>query len=219
MALSTYAGLVASVADFLHRTDLTAVIPDFVVLAEAQMNRRLRVRPMVQRATATITDEYSAAPSDFLAERTMALGPSPASASDPPVPLIFVTQEVMDEIAANQTSTAKPTHYTVVGSEFRYFPSPDTSYVATFTYFRTLPALVSNSTNWLLAACPDAYLYGALTQAAPYLIDDARLATWSALYVNAIDDINQSLGERRGSRLRPDAALSRPRRFNIYAGA
>ena len=36
MALDgTYAGLKASVADWLNRADLTAVVPDFITLAEA----------------------------------------------------------------------------------------------------------------------------------------------------------------------------------------
>jgi hypothetical protein len=36
----TYAGVEESIAGFLNRTDLTARIPDFIVLAEAQMQRR-----------------------------------------------------------------------------------------------------------------------------------------------------------------------------------
>jgi hypothetical protein len=47
----------------------------------------------------------------------------------------------------------------------------------------------SNTTNWLLTAAPDAYLYGTLMQAAPYLQDDARIATWSALYSSALEDL------------------------------
>ena len=42
MALTTYAELKASIADFLNRDDLTSVIPDFITLAEADMNRGLR---------------------------------------------------------------------------------------------------------------------------------------------------------------------------------
>ena len=42
MALTTYTGLKASIADFLNRDDLTSVIPDFVALAEAQINRDIR---------------------------------------------------------------------------------------------------------------------------------------------------------------------------------
>ncbi len=42
MALTYYTGLKTSIADFLNRDDLTSVIPDFVALAEAQINRDVR---------------------------------------------------------------------------------------------------------------------------------------------------------------------------------
>jgi len=37
MALTTYTELKSSLADWLNRSDLTSVIPDFISLAEAQM--------------------------------------------------------------------------------------------------------------------------------------------------------------------------------------
>ena len=39
MALNTYTGLKASIADFLNRDDLTSAIEDFITLAESQINR------------------------------------------------------------------------------------------------------------------------------------------------------------------------------------
>ena len=42
MALTTYTELKASIADFLNRDDLTTVIPDFITLAESQINRDVR---------------------------------------------------------------------------------------------------------------------------------------------------------------------------------
>lgn len=41
MALSTYAELKASVASWMERADMTAVITDCVTLAEARLNREL----------------------------------------------------------------------------------------------------------------------------------------------------------------------------------
>ncbi len=66
MALTTYTELKASVADWLNRTDLTSVVPDFIALAEAQIERTLRTRQMIVRATASIDTEYSAVPADSL---------------------------------------------------------------------------------------------------------------------------------------------------------
>lgn len=66
MALDgSYAGLKASVADWLNRADLAAVVPDFISLAEGQMNRRLRVRRMVATASASISAPYESLPADF----------------------------------------------------------------------------------------------------------------------------------------------------------
>ena len=54
MALTSYSELKSSLADWLNRDDLTSVIPDFISLAEAQIERRLPTQKMVKRADATI---------------------------------------------------------------------------------------------------------------------------------------------------------------------
>ena len=46
MAISTYSELQTAVANWLDRDDLTARIPEFIVLAEARYNRELRIRGM-----------------------------------------------------------------------------------------------------------------------------------------------------------------------------
>jgi hypothetical protein len=64
MALTTYTELKSSLADWLNRSDLTSVIPDFISLAEAQMERQLRTRQMIVRATASFAaaQDYGAVP-------------------------------------------------------------------------------------------------------------------------------------------------------------
>src|SRR5262245_10780943 len=73
MAISTYSELQTAVANWLNRTDLTERIPEFVALAEAQMNRRLRVRQMVTRAEATLASAFVDVPSDMLEPIQLAL--------------------------------------------------------------------------------------------------------------------------------------------------
>jgi len=181
MALSTYSDLKTSVADWLRRSDLTSAVPDFITLAEAQMNRQLRVRPMMARVTATISDEYSATPSDLIEVRSITLAGEP---------LQYRTPMAMDLLASQDTAATQPTDYSVVGSELRYYPAPDTSYSAALLYWQRIPALsASNTTNWVLTNHPDAYLYGALVQSAPYLRADDRLAVWGGLFTQALADI------------------------------
>ena len=71
MALDTYTGLKASIADWLNRPDLTAVIPDFIVLCEAEAKRRLR--RAVVRADFVIDAKAKNAPADLLELRSMYL--------------------------------------------------------------------------------------------------------------------------------------------------
>ena len=59
MALTTYAELKTAIGDFLNRDDLTSVAPDFITLAEADINRRVRHWRMEGRSTAQIDTQFS----------------------------------------------------------------------------------------------------------------------------------------------------------------
>ena len=185
MALDTFSGLKTTIADYLNRDDLTSIIPSFITVAEAKFNRKLRVRQMIKRATATIDTQYFAFPSDFLQAKELQLNTNPITYLD------YVTQNQGDYSSANEYITVgKPVKYTIIGTQIQVIPTPDTSYTGELTYYGKIPALSdSNTSNWLLAYAPDLYLYGALLEATPYLKDDERLATWSTLYANSLGDI------------------------------
>jgi hypothetical protein len=58
-------------------------------------------------------------------------------------------------------------------------------------YYAKPPLLSdSNSSNVFLANCPDALLYAALSEAEPYLMNDARLQVWGALYDRSVASIS-----------------------------
>ena len=193
MALTTYTELKASVADWLNRTDLTAEIPDFISLAEAQMERTLRTRQMLTRTTLTVDSEFETTPADFLETRALKL-----TSTNPDTPLTFMTMDSLDSEATKSTGSGRPKFFGVVGTEFRFVPTPDASYTAEIVYFAKLNKLSSSvATNFLLTSSPDAYLYGALLQAAPYLQDDARIQTWATLYERALNDLQ--IADDRGS--------------------
>ena len=206
MALSTYAELKASVADWLNRSDLTSAITDFVSLAESQMERDLRTRQMIVRANATVNTEYSALPSDYLEAKSFKL-----TGTNPITPLVFQTINAMDDLQVTYTSSGQPKYFCVIGGQIRVLPVPDTSYVSELIYYAKLSKLSdSNTTNWLLTLSPDVYLYGSLLQAAPYLQDDARIQVWAGLYQKGIDALN--LSDERGS-MTGGALMARARTF------
>ena len=185
MALDTFSGLKTTIADYLNRDDLTSIIPSFISIAEAKFNRKLRVRQMVKRATATLDTAFFAFPSDFLQAKEFQLNTNPITY------LEFVTEKQGDLMRQDAIiAPGKPKYYTIVGTQLEVIATPDDGYTGELTYYGKIPALSdSNTSNWLLAYAPDLYLYGALLEAAPYLKDDERLAVWSQMYINSLGDI------------------------------
>lgn len=87
-------------------------------------------------------------------------------------------------------------YYNLVGgSELEVTPAPASAATLEMLYYASIPALADNTTNWLMTAAPDAYLYGSLLHAAPYLDDDMRVAVWQAGYSRALSGL-QAADER-----------------------
>ena len=190
MALSNYTELQASIADTLNRDDLTAVIPDFVRLAEAQLNRVVRHWRMEDRVIATVDSQYTALPTNFLEPIRMLKTSGKLEVLENGGALeISKLRE-----AANDTSGI-PRIYVILDQSFEVFPKPDSDITLELTYFEEIPRLSINGTNWLLTYYPDAYLYGSLLHSASYLQEGNRIQEWGALYQSAISAINQD-GER-----------------------
>lgn len=195
MALTTYTQLKASLADWLNRSDLTTAIPDFISLAEAQIERQLRTRQMIVRATASFAPaaEYGTTPNDFLEAKAIKLQ------TNPPTPLSFVTIDAMDQLSnTTYLSSGKPLYFSIVGGQIRLLPIPDGAYTAELVYYAKLSKLSSSvATNFLLDSSPDVYLYGSLLQASPYLQFDERIPVWSSLYQAGLEQLQ--IADDRGA--------------------
>ena len=200
MAITTYAELKSSIANWLNRDDLTSVIPDFISLTEAGINRDLRHYKMINRVDATLDSRYVQMPADWL--ETVRFGIT----SGTTYRLELVSRDDMLEYRQNTSDVAGiPKFYANIGDTIEVFPTPAAEYQMQLQYYAKTPALSdSNTDNWLLSDAPDIYLYGALVQAAPYLNDDARVQTWAALYSAAIQSLQKASDDTRfaGSGLR-----------------
>lgn len=195
MAISTYAELKSAVADWLNRDDLVSVVPTFVALAEADLDRQVRHWKMEKRATAELDTQYSAVPADWVETVRFYLTDGQT------FPLELVSQAAMLDLRARSADAqGRPSRYALSAGQIEVFPTPDATYNAELLYIARIPALSdSTTTNWLLETAPDAYLYGALMQAAPYLKDDARIAVWAGLYQQAVAGLNQASDAARYS--------------------
>jgi hypothetical protein len=182
MALGTYSELQAAVASWLARPGdptLVPFIPDFVRLAEARLNRDLRLRGMQHRATAEAESAFLALPDDFLEMRNLQLD------TDPATRLELMSPEQMDTLGAG-SRRGRPRWYSVVGSEIQLAPAPDGPYTVEMIYWSRVPPLtLAEPVNWLLAEAPDVYLYAALIEAMAFIGNDERLPLWGAAYDRA----------------------------------
>ncbi len=83
--------------------------------------------------------------------------------------------------------------YTILASEFQVAPAPDGVYTLKMLYYSAPPYLTSsNVSNVFLNIAPDGLLYGALVEAEPYLMNDARINTWGSMYDRAISSLTKS---------------------------
>lgn len=185
MPITTYTELKSAVADWLLRDDLTAVLPSFISLAEAGLNRQARHWRMEKRSTATLDSQYSALPEDFLQPIRLSL------TSGTTFELELASQaDIVDMRSLAANNTGRPRYYALTAGEIEVFPTPGDNYTLELAYVARVPALSdSNADNWLLTYYPDAYLYGTLLQAAPYLKDDERVGLWKSMYDGAVAGI------------------------------
>ena len=183
MALANYTDLQTSVSGHLRRSDLTSLIPDFIAMGEARLNRVLRLlqQETIQTLTASTTTRFVALPSNFLEAINLTM-----IVSDYPQAIYPVAADKMDEVRFDQQ--AVPRYYRISDQiEFDCFA--DQAYSLKLRMFKRWN-LATDTTNWLMTNNPDCYIYASLIAASPYIKDDSRLETWRALLTAAIEEAN-----------------------------
>jgi hypothetical protein len=186
MALTNYNDLVTTVESYLARSDLTSIIPTFVMLAQQRISRDLRTREMLKISTTTATDGTVELPTDFLEMREIHFQ------GNPPITLEYQSP---DKFFRNQVTTTSglPYYYTIIGYEFQFAPVPDSAQVLQLLYYAE-PTFISSTvpSNLYLANYPDALLYATLAESEPYLMNDDRIQIWATMYDRAISNITNS---------------------------
>jgi hypothetical protein len=197
MAITNYTDLQTTIADFLNRDDLTSVIPTFIQLAEAQINREIRHWQMETRVSGqqSAGDQYMQIPADWLETIRFHVTDQGTSA------ITMTSRAAMADIRAKNedASTVTTYYYCHADGQFELYPTPADTLNVELLYYQKIPDLATNSTNWLLTDAPDVYLYGALLHSAPYLAEDARVAVWAQMYSAAVQNVNSASEQARYS--------------------
>jgi len=184
MAITTYAELQTAVGRWLQRTDLAAMIPDFIANAEAHFNRVLRLNGQLTRDNLTVSGRFTTL--TFTAPLAEIRSVSCTSGGERWA-LEFATVNDMQ----NVFSSGRPLYYSRSGNELEVVPVPDGTYTLEVMYWRTIPDLATNNTNFLLTLAPDLYLYRAVMEGAQYVHDQALIARVSPMFDLALQQITR----------------------------
>lgn len=207
-----YSELKTAIADWAHRSNLaSATIDTFIDLAEAEFNARLRTVDQETVAELVCNTRYTALPDDFLEMRAVEFEGETISN------LTYATPEAISQWR-KQSPTGYSKAYTLRGLYIELLPnlgaddpdvdgfgddvSPfqDGEVALTIHYWAKVPALSdSQTTNWLINAHPNMYLYECLRQAAIYTKDDRSIERYANLmqgYFSAL--VKSDKGRRFG---------------------
>jgi len=161
------ASLIADVEKWTKRADLESMVDDFIQLFENKAARKLRVRASEAAFSGTTTtDNKIILPTDFNGIKSLWHTTYPECA---------LKSAPLAVVLSLDTGTV-PTMYAVDGDSIRFNGSGDIAGV----YYAGLPSLVDYYTNWLSVNHYDAYLFGVLTEAFLYIMDDTRAQMYSA---------------------------------------
>lgn len=213
MSITTYAELQTAVANWLHRDDLTAIIPDFIALAESRINCDLQANVKETDATlvTVIGQDYSALPTDFVSPIALNVLYSVGSVQED-VP------QFLPQFLNVSTAQSAPYQWAISGDVISYGQPLDQAYTIIFRYLGKFALSATATTNWLLTNHPDVYLWGSLLEAAIYAQDNDNMSLYGGKFENSLKFVKRKENRSRDVRLRVDEALTSSGRSNILNG-
>jgi hypothetical protein len=186
MTISTYSELETSIGRWLHRTNLEAIIPDLIALAEARIYRELRIRCMETQLSAAIASGVLAVPTGYIEMKHARID------GNSPMALTRKDDEWIYKNYPTRTSDGLPKFFAREADSFIFGPYPDSAYTVKGVYYKRLTALSdANPTNWFTTDAPDLLLYGALCEAAPYLANDMRIQVWESKFNYVLEQVKR----------------------------
>ena len=191
MALTTFADLKASIVSWSKRNDISNMVDDFIVLAEAEMYNNqpgpIRIRAMEARATASVStsSRFLELPTDFLQMRRLKLN-SPFGTSSYDTDIEYYSPEQMPLCGLVNV----PRFFTVT-TQLEFDSTPDQAYTIEMQYLKKLTALSdSNTTNYILTNYPTIYLYGTLWALFQYSMEQDVAEYYYSEFIKSIQGAN-----------------------------
>lgn len=178
-----YYWLKEAVADWLHRDGLIERIPDFIMLAEREINRRLTVTPkeIETQLLTVIGSRHVALPANYGSPVGLWL--------DNVAPRRTLTKVTAPQLPVDDATQRAPCYWAIDGKTIAFDAPANEVYPLAFRYLQSLYLSEESPTNDLFERAPDLYLYGALAQSAPYTMSDERLGMWKNEFASLLRSV------------------------------
>mgnify|MGYP005822980337 FL=1 len=168
----TYSSLKTAIQDYTENTETTFVthMDDFIKLSEERILKNVQLELFRKNVTGTMSssNQYLAAPSDFLAPFSLSITSSSVKSF-----LQYKDVNFVQAFNPNSSTTGTPRYYAMFDiTNFIIGPTPDSGYTTEMHYFyrpASLTAAGDSGTTWLSENATLALLYGCLTEAYTYM--------------------------------------------------
>lgn len=193
-----YTSLKSSISDWIARSDLAdATLDDFIDLAEARINRKLRIRAMEATYFRALDSDSSAAvPATWLQWRDAFLYQGTPDTEDTfnelanAITFPLNTATVGGAAESFSRSAADGGSVTRIGSRFYISGKPAGTFTLGGIYYAAFTPLSSGDlTNWLTDNAPDLLLAACMSEAAAYVKSERQMQYWTARYASLIDEL------------------------------
>lgn len=189
--ISDYADLMVASHEYAGRNDIAHLFARFLGMAETKFNRLLRIAEMEGDASIPVTTGEGPLPADFLVMRDARVSATSAALRAMP----------LSELKTRYSRGGIPIGYAIVGTNILLRPTWSGDLLA--SYYKKIPALtLSNTTNWLLSAAPNAYLYAIVEQIALWERDLDKAAAAGGLLMSEINALQSADSDKRWSNAR-----------------
>lgn len=195
----TYNSLLNDMRAYLERgatlaTDPTVYeqLPSLINLAERRLARELKIQGTVTVMTGTFTAGTSVYAKPNRWRETVSMNCSTTAGGNTRREIFPRSYEYCRSYWPNDTQTGTPRFYADYDySNWLIIPTPSAD-LSFEVLFYEQPAYLddTNQTNWWTEYAPNALLYAALLEAAPFLKNTEAIQTWEGFYNRAIASLN-----------------------------
>jgi len=189
MAITNYTTLQAAIGNWLARADLTAEIPDFIAMAESEMDQKLRCQYNESSASTAISSGVIAVPTGYMAMKACYIDKAEPVYLEPKT-LSFILQEYPSN------NSGEPRFFARRTTDFVFGPYPDSNYTIQQYFYKKLD-IATDTTNSVLTNARDVYLYGSLYHAAIFTGEGEKEQRWGNKFWATMNALNE--GEIRNS--------------------